>query len=173
MKFTSIFFFLFIVVMCSTAQVKLVKEDSLKNDTATIKNDIKSFEVAIKNNPDAGFREERFEELKKQFLGYTERCSSVEKEKDIVIQQLSNENAELKSSLEKLKIQSANDLKLEVEKSAKYRDDAGKFWGIVYTLIAVLVLLLVIAGVYIYLQIKNLGPSAVLNSLSLARKVIT
>lgn len=171
MKIFYVLIFLFII-MCGTAQVRLVKEDSLRNDTESIKKDIKSFESDMKN-PDKGFREDRFEELKSQFLSYTEKCSTVEKEKDVVIQQLSNDNAELKSQLEKVKINSANDLKLEIEKSAKYRDDAGKYWGIVYTLVGILILLLLCAGVYIYLQIRNLGPSAVMSSLSLARKMIT
>ncbi len=160
------------IIMCGTTQVRLVKEDSLKNDTESMKNEIKSFEKDMRN-PDKGFREDRFEELKSSFLAYTEKCTVVEKGKDAIIQQLSNDNAELKTQLEKLKINSANDLKLEIEKSAKFREAAGKYWGIVYTLSGILILLLICAGVYIYLQIKNLGPSAVMNSLSLAKKMIT
>lgn len=165
-------FILLMVLMCNTPEVRLVKEDSLKNDTASILKEIKNFEVDNKN-PDKGFNESRFENLKEQMITYTQRCTTVEKEKDVVIQELSNQNAGLKSDLEKIKIQSANDLQAEIERSSKYRTDAGKYWGIVYTLSGIIILLLLGFCVYFYLQVKNLGPSAVMNSLSLAKKMIT
>ena len=64
------------IIMCGTTQVRLVKEDSLKNDTESMKNEIKSFEKDMRN-PDKGFREDRFEELKSSFLAYTEKCTVV------------------------------------------------------------------------------------------------
>lgn len=165
-------FVLLFAIACGTTQVRLVKEDSLKADTDNVKEDIAAFEAEIKNNPDSGFREEKFNNIRDKFLAYTDRCTAVEKSKDNNIRELYDENANIKSELSKTKIQAANDLKIEIEKSAKYRDEAGKFWGIVYTLSGIIILLLLSVCVYVYLQVKNLGTSAVMNSLSLAKKIV-
>lgn len=161
-----------LLLACGGGEVRLVKEDSLRNDTESVKKDIASFEKDIKTNPDKGFREDRFEMLKTQFLAYTEKCTTVEKEKDKIIQTLSNENMNLKNEIEQVKLESAQALTAEKERSAQYRTDAGKFWGIVYTLVGIIILLMLAAGLHLYLQFKNLGPSALMNSLSLAKKVI-
>ena len=152
-----------LLLSCSTGEVRLVKEDSLRKDTEAIKEEIKSF--------GKGFDEARFEELKAKMLAYTDRCSSVEKEKDKIIQTLSNENMNLKTKIEQIKLESANALTAETKRSEQYRTDAGKYWGIVYTLVGIIVILMLAAGLYLYLQFKNLGPSALMNSLSLAKKI--
>lgn len=153
-----------LLLACSTGEVRLVKEDSLRKDTEAIREDIKSF--------GKGFDEARFEELKAKMLAFTDSCSAVEKEKDKIIQTLSNENMKIKNEIKQVKLGSAQALTAEKERSAQYRTDAGKFWGIVYTLVGIIILLMLAAGLYLYLQFKNLGPSALMNSLSLAKKVI-
>ncbi len=169
--FTQTFIFLALILFCVSPSVKIVKEDSLRNDTESIKTALKTFEKDA-SNPDKGFREDRFDTLKSQILSYTEKCSLVEKQKDALIQELTNENFKLNKSVEAIKIKSAQDLQKEVSNSAEYRTKAGQWEGLVYTLSFLLGLIVVGFLIYVYLQIKNLGPSAVLSSLKLVKGVI-
>ena len=166
--FVQSFVLLSLLLFCVSPNVKIVKEGSLRGDTENIKAAITKFE----QDPDKGFKEDRFNTLKNQVLSYVEKCSLVERQKDSIIQALTNENAKLKKEVETVKIKSAQDLQNEISNSAQYRTKAGQWAGLVYTLSFLLGVLVVGFLIYVYLQIRNLGPSAVLSSLKLMKGVV-
>ena len=147
-------------VMCSSGEVRLVKEDSLKKDTESLKKEIISFEKKIRAEGKE-FPEERFDALKEELYSYMNRCTAVEKQKDDVIRDLTNTNFSLNEEIKNEKIKAAVAIQKEVERSAIYRDKAGKWEGLVYTLSALCIALLIACGIYIYMQAKGIGFSAV------------
>ena len=89
------------------------------------------------------------------------RCTAVEKQKDDVIRDLTNTNFALNEEIKNEKIKAAIAIQKEVERSAEYRDKAGKWEGLVYTLSAIFIALIITVGIYIYMQAKGISFSAV------------